>query len=317
MVAEQLGKILTGATNKVPIIMVLNKCDANQDFVAEVERQVKEDCIWAASVVRVAADPKHGPLNQLCEKCGSPDISISTYRRRYACNECRHDDSFKKSYGLDELVKVTVGHLPGVVATSFSAAQKVWLEGLDQVAIRDICGFALTAGGIGAAPIPALTRLVLYPVQYAMVIRLATIYGVILSSSAGLHLVGSLSFISLAGLSGWGLATLLKCIPGLSVAGMATDAAVSSSVTLVMGLVTKTLLRRVRGRAMCNSDELAVTPEDLAEIMSNEERTSLFSEYFGRLTPTLAALFAEGAPSCEALEGAAAAAEGIDLTRRP
>jgi len=286
----------------VPIIMVLNKCDVEESYVREVERSVREHCLWANNIVRVVAFPRLGPIAQLCEECGSPDIAINCKSKCYSCETCeRKRVPFKGSYGFDELVRVTIQCLPKMVTASFTAAQKVWLEGLDRIALRDICIFGAAAGGMGAAPLPFLTHFALFPLQVTMVVKLASVYGVIFSWKTGVHVVCSLGVVSTVGFLGWTAANVLKLMPGLNTVGMVTDACVSASFTVAIGLVVRTMLRRVRGKAA--TDDIEVKPEDLAELMSIEERRSLFTAYFNRLRAPLMELMEDASSaSVEALE---------------
>lgn len=292
----------------VPIIMVLNKCDVEESYVREVERSVQEHCLWASSVVRVVAFPRLGPIAQVCEECGSSDIEINCKRMWYSCDNCdRRRVPFKNNYGFDELVRVTIQCLPKMVSASFVSAQKVWLQGLDEAALREICIFGAAAGGMGAAPLPFLTHFALFPLQVTMVVRLASIYGVIISWKAALHIVCSLGVVSTVGFIGWTAASALKVLPALNAVGMASDACVSLTFTITIGLVVRTMLRRVRGKAA--GVDIEVKPEDLAELMSIEERRSLFTQYFNRLRAPLAELMEDASSaSVEALEHAMDAA---------
>lgn len=299
---ERVASILS--ETGVPIIMVLNKCDVEEDYVREVERSVQEHCVWAQSVVRVVACPRLGPIAHICESCGSQDLSIRCKQKCYSCNSCDCKDvAFKSSYGFDELVSCTIECLPKMVSASFISAQKVWLAGLDKVALQQICIFGTAAGGLGATPLPFFTHFALFPLQTALVARLATVYGVIITWKTALHIVCSLGVVSTVGLLGRTAATAIKLVPGLNVVGCISDACVSASFTVSIGLVVRTLLRRVRGKAF--SVSRAVKPEDIAELMSIEERRSLFTEYFNRLrAPVL-----EMMGSLDALDNATEALE--------
>jgi len=299
---EDVAKLFS-ETN-VPIIMVLNKCDVEEAYVREVERSVQEHCLWASSVVRVVACPRLGPMAQLCEECGSADIANNCKRMCYSCESCgRSRVPFKANYGFDELVRVTIQCLPMMVTASFVSAQKVWLEGLDKEANRTICIFGALAGGCGAAPMPFLTHFALFPLQVTMVIRLASIYGVILSWKTGLHIVCSLGVVSTVGFLGWTAANVIKVVPGLSAVGCASDACVSATFTIAIGLMVRTMMRRVRGKAA--TSDIEVLPEHLAELMSIEERRSLFTAYFNRLRAPLMELMQDAsATSIESLEAA-------------
>ena len=104
---------------------------------------------------------------------------------------------------------------------------------------------------------------------------------------------------------GWGgylASNVLKMVPGLNAVGMFSDAAIASSMTTAMGLVAMKLLRRVRGKALLGE---VVQPEELAEIMSEEERQRLFSDYFGRVHQSSSGT-CDGAPSATELQIVAA-----------
>eukprot|EP00928_Gymnodinium_smaydae_P081685 TRINITY_DN65162_c0_g1_i1.p1 TRINITY_DN65162_c0_g1~~TRINITY_DN65162_c0_g1_i1.p1 ORF type:complete len:644 (-),score=111.88 TRINITY_DN65162_c0_g1_i1:333-2264(-) len=275
----------------VPVIIVLNKCDAPADIVEHVSSQVREHCFWAANVVCVAADPKQGPLMLLCEHCGSDDISIRINKKQYTCESCGKRSRFQGTYGMDELIKTTVAKLPDAVASSFLRAQRLWLEGLDKSAFKLICTYGAIAFGIGAAPIPAYSRFVLWPLQVTMVLALAHLYGVIMTKRTVVHFLMSVGGVWGFGLLGWTLASICKVIPFLNVIGMATDACVSCCLTVTMGFLTRTLLRRVRGKAVLDNKE--ITPDDIAELMSEEERRNLFQQYYERVRAPLAELLTD------------------------
>ena len=50
----------------IPVFLVLNKCDAEEDFVKGVEHFIREHCQWASGIVQVASDPRVGPPRLRC-----------------------------------------------------------------------------------------------------------------------------------------------------------------------------------------------------------------------------------------------------------
>ena len=267
----------------IPVIMVLNKCDTHADFVHEVQSQVREHCPWARGVVLVAAEPSMGPLKLQCEHCSSDDICVKTKQRVYSCDACGSTKvQIQPSYGVGELMKMTVEVLPDMVANSFLRAQNAWLEGLDKAATATIAAFAAGALIVGCSPVPFSARLLLIPLQVLMVVTLAAVYRVdkIFSRRMALTFCMSIFCSTPLGWGGYLASNLLKMVPGLNAVGMVSDAAIASSMTTAMGLVAMKLLRRVRGKALLGE---VVQPEELAKIMSEEERQRLFRDYFGRV----------------------------------
>lgn len=271
------------AEQDVPVIVVLNKCDLVAHKVQEVRDSVERHCPWAAAVVEVVADPLCGPARLLCHNCGSDDIMINAKKekRYFSCDECGPSKQrFKRCYGFDTLIRETADRLPDLVVLSLLTAQREWLEGLHRSANMKIAGYTCAAAGVGAAPLPFMSRFVLIPLQLAMVGTLALNYDLLVTSKTAWHIIFSVSSVGLFGALGCLAANGLKAVPGFAVAGMVSDAAFSATVTGALGAVTKLMFTRVRGKALAGE----VSPEDIDSVMDREEQQRKFREYFDRLT---------------------------------
>lgn len=292
---ELINKMVesTFSEARVPVFMILNKCDTEEDYVQGIQRDVNEHCIWAERVVKVVADARLGPMMHLCEQCNSPDILISSRKRSYKCENCGKNIFFKANYGIEDLIRLTAECLPTIVASSFLAAQKMWMEGLERQAVMVICGFSCSAAAASAFSLPLCDRFLLWPLQGAMVMTMAERYGVIISWKTAISFLLSFSSVFGLGFAGWLGSNFFKMLPGLSFAGATCNAFVSFVATGSIGCVTKALLKEVRGKAIVNIwDEL--TPADLAQIMSVEQRKNLFSEYFDQLAEPLGQVWDSG-----------------------
>jgi len=272
------------AQQDLPIIIVLNKCDVCVDSVELVRQSVWKHCPWAAAVVEVVADPRLGPIMQRCEHCRSSDIVISSRHKYYNCDSCGKERvPFRRCYGFDDLIRVTAEHLPDMVMLSLLTSQREWIEGLDRSALNVIVAHSLAAAGFGATPLPFLSRFVLFPSQMLMVGQLASIYEVLLSTKTKVHIIVSVGGVFVCGGLACLAANFLKAVPGLNVAGMVSDAAISAAFTAAMGLTVRELFRRVRGKALAGE----VKPEDLASVMPLDEMRSSFNAYLARISVPL------------------------------
>lgn len=92
----------------IPVVLVLNKCDAEEDFVQGVEHSIREHCQWASGIVQVASDPRVGPPRFRCHLCLSDEILINARKRSYMCG-CSEGVAlpFKAHYGVARLPRST------------------------------------------------------------------------------------------------------------------------------------------------------------------------------------------------------------------
>ena len=139
--------------------------------------------------------------------------------------------------GCKELMELSYRILPAAYKDAFMEAQSIDMEA-KIMAVYDkafkakgiVTTAAVTAGGIGATPIPIADAALLIPVQIGMIAALAALYG--LKEEAIKH--SALPFVGkVAGM--FAVTSILKFIPGL---GSAVSATVATVLTGAMGLYT-------------------------------------------------------------------------------
>ena len=139
--------------------------------------------------------------------------------------------------GLEKLVETTMGLVPETQRNAFAAAQKVSLLHKLQRAHTVVGGFALTAGGAGAVPLPFSDALAIIPIQISMLAGISTVWGLPISTM----FLGTLVSGAITGSAGTiigraAVAALLKLIPGIgSTAGGVISASVASTLTVAFG----------------------------------------------------------------------------------
>lgn len=199
---EELVKMLED--RNIPVIAVITKANADKGFRAEVLKLL-------------------------------PTIRNSVRVR--AIEEELDGGIILPSMGLDDLVEVTKQVVPEGVKRAFTAAQKVDIELKKTKSHAIVIGSALSAAGIGAAPIPFADAVMIVPIQVAMLAGISATFGLSIDESFFYTTIGSI--ISGVGgtLAGKAIvANLLKMIPGAgSVAGGAISGATAALLTTTIG----------------------------------------------------------------------------------
>ncbi len=169
-------------------------------------------------------------------------------------------------FGLLELLDATFRAAPDGVAGAIAAAQILDQSRKESEARKVIAAAAAGAAAIGASPIPFTDAALLVPVQSAMMMRIAALYGLDLGKSTMLALIATQA----ATQGGRSLVTnLLKFIPGYgTVAGGAISASVASALTAAMGLAWLEVVKRVASGALDPS--IMNDAEGLAKIFMDE-----------------------------------------------
>ncbi|WP_017300638.1 YcjF family protein [Nodosilinea nodulosa] len=117
--------------------------------------------------------------------------------------------------GLKELVDLTIEVVPESVKNAFTAAQKVSLKAKINRSHKIVAAAAVTAAGIGAAPVPFADALGLVPTQVSMLAGISAVFGLeITTAFLGTLLSGSI--VGAGGTVGGRIlvANMLKMIPG-------------------------------------------------------------------------------------------------------
>ena len=188
----------------VPVLGVVTKARSDNGFRAEVQRLLPQ----ARNVLRVRA-------------LGNED----------------DDGHILNPKGLMELVDATMEVVPEGQRNAFVAAQRVNMLVKVMRAHMVVAGFATTAAGIGAIPIPFSDAILLVPAQIGMLASITAVFGLPVSKAFLSTLVGSgigaggAAFVGRAIVAG-----LLKFIPGAgSLAGGAIAAGTAATLTTVIG----------------------------------------------------------------------------------
>ena len=139
--------------------------------------------------------------------------------------------------GLDKLVLATAELVPAGQERAFAAAQRASIAYKKTVARRVLAGFAATAAGIGATPIPFPDATLLVPNQIAMLAGISAAFGLDVTNAFLATLVASAAGAGGATMLGRALVVnILKLIPGPgTVAGAAIGAATASALTIALG----------------------------------------------------------------------------------
>ena len=141
-------------------------------------------------------------------------------------------------FGLEELIKITMDVIPDGQKKAFAAAQCICLEEKVKQARIVVATASVSAGGIGAIPIPFSDAIAIVPIQIGMLAGISAAFGLDISDGF-LGTVISSTFSGLAGTMAGraAVAAFLKFIPGAgSLAGGMMSAAVATSLTATFGM---------------------------------------------------------------------------------
>jgi len=266
--SELMHKLATPFLREsMPIFIVLNKSDIAKVNADRLRADVERTCKWAAKVLCIVASPENGPMMHVCSKCGADGISINTKDRRSWCGACG-EQPFKASYGIKELVDATKARLPSLVVASFISAQGAWLRDLDYGANWVITTFTGLAAVGGAVPSP-VSRFLLVPVQAAGVAAVGQVYDVSISFHTAREIVCSMLTHFVGSVADLAVPNWFESFPQLGLCAMVAEAATAGTVTALLLLTARHVLRTVRSSAMY--DGRTLTPELLVDIMSREE----------------------------------------------
>ncbi|NJN96341.1 MAG: GTP-binding protein, partial [Anaerolineales bacterium] len=170
------------ARNNIPTLAVITKAKADNGFSKKVQELLPE----VRNVTRVRA------------------------------KEIILDDGYELApMGLENLVKLTMELVPESVKNAFVAAQRISLDLKINRSHAVVAAAALSAGGVGAAPVPFSDAVAIIPIQVSMLATISAIWG-LPTSVAFLATLVSGSIVGSAGtfLGRVAVGALLKFIPG-------------------------------------------------------------------------------------------------------
>lgn len=188
----------------VPVLAVITKAQSDRGFRAEVQACLPR----AKNVVRVRA-----------------------------LAETMDDGHVLPPMGLEALVLATAELIPEGHTRAYAASQRASIEYKKTVARRVVAGFATTAAGIGASPIPIPDATLLVPNQVAMLASISAVFGLDVTRAFLSTLVASAAGGGGATLLGRTLVVqALKLIPGAGTTiGAAIGAGTASALTAALG----------------------------------------------------------------------------------
>jgi len=147
-------------------------------------------------------------------------------------------DPFTQSpvLGLQTLLDDTYEVIPGVVESALTAAQVLDIGRKKKAVAAIINQAVVVAAGVGATPIPFADAAILVPNQVTMIARITAAYGLPPSRSTALATAGSVVLTGGATMAGrYAVTSLLKPVPGGTVAGSAISATVAGTLTKAVG----------------------------------------------------------------------------------
>ncbi len=139
-------------------------------------------------------------------------------------------------FGLQALLDDTYAVIPEAAEAALTAAQ-VLDPGRKKKAVAAIINQAVVvAAGVGATPIPFADAALLVPNQVTMIARITAAYGLPPSRSRALATAGSVLLTGGATMAGrYAVSSLLKYVPGGTVAGSVISASVAGALTKTVG----------------------------------------------------------------------------------
>lgn len=135
-------------------------------------------------------------------------------------------------HGLTELVNRSVRVAPDGVRTALVAAQKIDMESKRAEVSKVIAVATGVAAAAGLSPVPGSDAPVLIAVQLAMMMKIAHVFGISISTATKAALLAT----SATTVTGRSLVSgLLKLVPGVNLVAMAACAITAGSLTMALG----------------------------------------------------------------------------------
>lgn len=224
---EEAEVLLVNALAKhMPVIVVITTATSDNGFKSAVEKLLPA----ARNVIRVNSE-----------------------------GQLQDGGSTVPKHGLEHLVEITMEVIPEGQKKAFVAAQRVKIsEKVDQ-SHRIVAVAALSAGGIGAMPIPFSDAIGIVPIQIGMLASISAVFGLSVDHAFMSTVVSSVFSGSLGILGGRALVgAILKFFPGANLAGMVISGSVAAAATTFFGeayiLTLATMLAETPDREISAAD---------------------------------------------------------------
>lgn len=173
-----------------------------------------------------------------------------------------------QTHGLDKLVSLTMEVIPEGQKKAFAAAQKVSLDSKVSTSRKVVAGFATSAAGAAAVPVPFSDFIAIVPIQIGMLAGISASFGLDINKAFLGTLVSS-TFTGVAGsFAGRAIVgSLLKLIPGIgSAGGAAISATVAATITTTFGEAYIATLRKL----LENDPSKQLSAEEVAAAFKNQ-----------------------------------------------
>lgn len=149
-----------------------------------------------------------------------------------AMDETERGQVVKASFGLEELADLSYEMLPDAQKRAFAAAQQLSAELRKKAAFTTIALASAASAATGAIPIPVADAAVLVPIQFAMFVGIARVYGVKFKDDDFTKMVAALAPVVAVGAGKAAAGWLVKLIPGV---GALIYGSVAAAMTAALG----------------------------------------------------------------------------------
>lgn len=166
-----------------------------------------------------------------------------------------------EKFGLEELADLSYEMLPDAQKRAFAAAQQLSADLRKKAAFSAIALASAASAATGAIPIPVADAAVLVPIQFAMFVGIARVYGVRFKDDDFTKMVAAVAPVVAVGAGKAAAGWLVKLIPGV---GSLIYGSVAAAMTASLGTAFQMALES----GACESD------------IDWEKLSPIFKEYF-------------------------------------
>ncbi len=209
--------------------------DTQADLIRELHA-LGLPVVVVLSQVPVKEGRHHPDAEAFADYIRSLQLPIRPANMVYLTNAERDDFNGYPVHGLQQLLEGTFRVVPDVVHKALIAAQRIDLARKRSRAITIVSAASVTAGAIGAIPIPFSDAIALVPAQVTMIATISAAYGMNIPKARIAALVGSVVMVGGAtGLGRYVATNLLKLVPGGQIVGAAVSGATAALLTTAIG----------------------------------------------------------------------------------
>lgn len=183
------------------------------------------------------------------------------------------DDYTINSFGLKELVGLSLEAIPEETRRAFNNAQQADIDRKAQEAARWAKKYVAAAFGIGFTPIPFADASLLVPMQVTVIAHITAIFGISLDKSSLVSLVAAIGGTGGATVLGRSIVSnIMKFVPGANMAGGAISGATAALVTSALAGSYIKVLSVIASKEYITGQSAM---EDLGPMMKEEFKNQL------------------------------------------